>query len=175
MESVNYLPSEFPESARVAFGWLEALGFIEVAAVSHDLYSKVVWASESAYVSVMWDLHDAAVDVVLGPLVKEAPPGPLVARDELGRRVATPLWLLAWVRSRDESYARSLENVEEGSREDIERVLAANARALQRYGKELLAGRFEFLEVIDRADRQRIQANMDHREWGLPPDWPAVE
>jgi hypothetical protein len=53
--------------------------------------------------------------------------------------------------------------------------LAANARALQRYGKELLAGRFEFLEVIDRADRQRIQANMDHREWGLAPDWPAVE
>lgn len=172
---MNYLPSEFPESARVAFDWLEALGFSEVAAESYDLYSKVVWASESAYVSVMWDLHDAAVDVALGPLVKGAAPWALVARDEHGRRAATPIWLLAWVRSRDESYARSLENLEEESREDVERVLAANARALQRYGKELLAGRFELLEVIDRADRQRIQANTDHRKWGLPPDWPAVE
>jgi hypothetical protein len=175
MPPVSYIPRNFPDSARVAFGWLEGVGFKEIAAASHDLYANVVWASESTYVYAMWDLHDAVVDVVLGPLVGGVPPDRLLARDEQGRRVSTPLWLLAWVRSGDESYARGLETFEGGTRGNIEQALAANSDALHRYGKELLAGRFEFLEVIDKADRQRMQANMDHRAWGSPPDWPSAE
>ena len=175
MPAVSYRPRDFPDSARVAFGWLEHIGFEEVSFVSKNLYSQVVWASESTYVHAMWDLHDAIVDIVLGPLVGGAPPDGLIARDDQGRRLSTPLWLLAWVRSGAESYARSLTTLEGWSREDIERALAVNSDALQRYGRELLAGRFEFLEVIDRADRQRMQANVEHRAWGSPPDWPSAE
>jgi len=167
---MTYGTTDFIKSARRAFAWLKAGGFGEAATqTKNNLYGSIAWVGEYAWVRVSWDIHDEALNVALGPLKKGRQPSPLEERDQEGRRLVIPLWLLTWVMTSDEAFARSLTDYSPGTPDAIEDALRRNATALQQFGPRILDGDFDLLPVIDEADQARMQANVEGRPWGTPP------
>ena len=167
---MTYGTTDFIKSARGAFAWLKARGFDEAATqTKNNLYGSIAWVGEKAWVRVTWDIHDESLDVVLGPLKEGRQPSPLEERDQEGRRLRIPLWLLTWVMTSDEAFARSLTDYSPGTQNAIEDALKRNAATLRQFGTPILDGDFDLLPVVDEADQARMQANVEGRPWGTPP------
>lgn len=153
--------------AEETLGWLRNSGFRVRRTSAENLYATVLFVNETTHVKVTWDLHDRALDVLLGPVAGADFPDGAQLPD--GTHAQFPLWLLLWVRTTDEARARLLATCNDESEAGLRTVLEANSRALEEVASDVLLGDFSIWPRAALADSARIEANMAGRPWGTPP------
>jgi hypothetical protein len=163
-----YETSNFIADAESAFAWLNLDGYRRTAADGEsNSWAHVAFADSRLYVRVGWDVRDNLVQLTFGPLIGGQVPEPWPDAFQ-GHVIGYPLWLLVWVATGDEATARSI-GKDAGSAESIRGALNHMAALLKEHGSAILAGDLSLLPVLDRANAQRIAANIDHKPWGQPP------
>ncbi len=164
---MGFSTRDFVRLAEVAFAWLQDRGFSVLQTTAENLYGSVLFGNEVTHVRVALDIHDQSLDVQIGPLAgSRAPDG---ARLPDGTRAQFPLWLLLWVKTADESRARSLSEFADESELGVRAALEANSQALEEAASDVLSGDFTIFSRADLADSARIAANIAGRPWPNPP------
>jgi rhamnose utilization protein RhaD (predicted bifunctional aldolase and dehydrogenase) len=158
---------DFVPLAESTFAWLLDRGFTLTEASAETLYASVLFTNETTHVRVALDIHDRSLDISAGPAAGAGAPSGALLPD--GTRAQFPLWLLLWVKTADETRARSLSEYSEESEAGLRTALEANSLALKEAAADVLAGDFSIFARAELADRARIEANIARRAWPSPP------